>query len=72
MLLSRQAVAVLVQMWPISERPGLVFPSPYCSTKQLSENTFNSAMVSMGYKYLATAFGPCSLPWRMRQAGAPM
>lgn len=55
--LSRQAVAVLQQMRPISERLELVFPSPFYSTKPLSENTFNSAMARMGYKYLATAHG---------------
>jgi len=42
--LSRQAVAVQEQMWPISERLGLVCPSPYYS----SENTFHSAMARMG------------------------
>lgn len=48
---------MLEQMWPISERLGLFFPSPYYSTKPLGENTFNSAMARMGYKYLATAHG---------------
>lgn len=57
MALWRQVVAVLQQMRPISERLELVFPSPYYSTKPLSENTFNSAMARMGYKYLATAHG---------------
>lgn len=55
--LSRQAVALLEYMRPITERLELVFPSPYYSTKPLSENTFNSAMARMGYKYLATAHG---------------
>ncbi|CUA97540.1 Phage integrase family [Comamonas thiooxydans] len=41
----------------ISERLELVVPSPFYSTKPLSENTFNSAMARMGYKYLATAHG---------------
>ncbi|WP_043005682.1 tyrosine-type recombinase/integrase [Comamonas testosteroni] len=48
---------VLQQMRPISERLELVVPSPFYSTKPLSENTFNSAMARMGYKYLATAHG---------------
>ncbi|MDL5036355.1 tyrosine-type recombinase/integrase [Comamonas resistens] len=50
-------MAVLQQMRPISERLELVFPSPFYSTKPLSENTFNSVMARMGYKYLATAHG---------------
>ncbi len=48
---------MLQQMRLISERLELVVPSPFYSTKPLSENTFNSAMARMGYKYLATAHG---------------
>jgi len=55
--LSTQAVAVLGSMMPFSGHRELVFPSPFYPTKPLSENTFNSAMARMGYKYLATAHG---------------
>lgn len=55
--LSNQAVAVLTSMRPLSGHRELVFPSPFYPTKSLSENTFNSAMARMGYKYLATAHG---------------
>lgn len=55
--LSAQAVAVVEAMKPLSGRRELVFPSPFYPSKPLSENTFNSAMARMGYKYLATAHG---------------
>ena len=59
--LSIQAVAVLEAMKPLSGHRELVFPSPFYPSKPLSENTFNSAMARMGYKYLATAHGFRSL-----------
>lgn len=59
--LSRQALAVLETMKPISGDSELVFPSPSYRTKPLSENTFNSAMARMGYKNIATAHGFRSL-----------
>ncbi|BEP58683.1 tyrosine-type recombinase/integrase [Variovorax sp. V118] len=55
--LSAQAVAVVEAMKPLSSHRELVFPSPFYPSKPLSENTFNSAMARMGYKYLATAHG---------------
>jgi len=55
--LSAQAVAVVESMKPLSSHRELVFPSPFYPSKPLSENTFNSAMARMGYKYLATAHG---------------
>lgn len=44
-------------MKPLSGDRQLVFPSPFYPSKPLSENTFNSAMARMGYKYSATAHG---------------
>lgn len=55
--LSTQAAAVVEAMRPLSGNRELVFPSPFYPSKPLSENTFNSAMARMGYKYLATAHG---------------
>lgn len=59
--LSRQALAVLENMKPISGMDPLIFPSPFYPGKALSENTLNSAMSRMGYKGLATAHGFRSL-----------
>lgn len=59
--LSRQALAVLESMRPISGDSELVFPSPSYRSKPLSENTFNRAMARMGYKNIATAHGFRSL-----------
>ncbi|GKS74221.1 tyrosine-type recombinase/integrase [Acidovorax sp. SUPP950] len=55
--LSRQALEVLDRMDGISGGRELVFPCPYCPSKPLSENTFNSALARMGYKSIATAHG---------------
>ena len=55
--LSRQALAVLSTMRPLSGDRELVFPSPFYPSKSLSENTFNSALARMGYKGTATAHG---------------
>ena len=55
--LSPPAVAAVEAMKPLSGDRDLVFPSPFYPSKPLSENTFNSAMARMGYKYLATAHG---------------
>ena len=55
--LSRQALEVLEAMQPLSGHRELAFPSPTYPSKPLSENTFNSAMARMGYKYSATAHG---------------
>lgn len=55
--LSRQAREVLETMQPLSGHRELVFPSPTYPSKPLSENTFNSALARMGYKYSATAHG---------------
>jgi len=59
--LSTQAVDVLRQMHTLSGGGALVFPSPVYRSKCLSENTFNSALARMGYKYTATAHGFRSL-----------
>jgi integrase len=55
--LSRQACEVLRIMQRLSGGRELVFPSPVYPSKSLSENTFNSALASMGYKGEATAHG---------------
>ena len=55
--LSRQALEVLRTMQPLSGGRELAFPSPVYASRPLSENTFNSAMARMGYKYEATAHG---------------
>jgi integrase len=47
--LSRQAVAVLKDIWPLSEYGGLVFPSIRSNRRPLSENAFNSALRRMGF-----------------------
>lgn len=48
--LSRQAIAVLEDIWPLSEYGELVFPSIRSNRKPLSENAFNSALRRMGYE----------------------
>lgn len=55
--LSRQALAVIEEMRPLSAAGELMFPSPFYPTKSLSENTLNSALARMGYKGYATAHG---------------
>jgi len=55
--LARQALEVLCTMQTLSGERELVFPSPVYPSRPLSENTFNSAMARMGYKYQATAHG---------------
>lgn len=55
--LSTQALEVLRTMQTFSSGRELVFPSPYYTSKPLSENTFNSALARMGYKNTATAHG---------------
>jgi integrase len=47
--LSRQAVIVVQDIWPLSEHAELVFPSIRTNRKALSENAMNSAMRRMGY-----------------------
>jgi integrase len=56
--LSRQAVAVLKDIWPLSDHGELIFPSIRSNRKPLSENAFNSALRRMGYsKDEVTAHG---------------
>jgi integrase len=55
--LSKQALAVLDELRPLSGHRKLVFPSPFYPGKPLSENTLNSALARMGYKGMATAHG---------------
>ena len=47
--LSKQALAALVDIWPMSEHCELVFPSIRSNERPLSENAFNSALRRMGY-----------------------
>ena len=47
--LSRQALAALVDIWPMSEHCELIFPSIRSNQRPLSENAFNSALRRMGY-----------------------
>jgi integrase len=47
--LSRQALAVLRDIWDASEGDALVFPSIRSTRKPLSENAMNSALRRMGY-----------------------
>jgi integrase len=55
--LSKQAIAAIEAMRPLSGGGVLVFPSPFYPGKSLSENTLNSALARMGYKGIATAHG---------------
>ncbi|MGH6671907.1 MAG: tyrosine-type recombinase/integrase [Xanthobacteraceae bacterium] len=47
--LSRQAVAVLRDIWHLGDEGGLVFPSIRSVIRPLSENAMNSALRRMGY-----------------------
>jgi integrase len=56
--LSKQAVAILRDIWPLSDNSELVFPSIRSAKKPLSENAMNSALRRMGYtKDEVTAHG---------------
>jgi len=56
--LSRQAVAVLKDIWPLSDHGDLIFPSVRSNRKALSENAFNASLRRMGYsKEEMTAHG---------------
>ena len=56
--LSRQALDVLREVWPLSDHGELVFPSIRSNRRPLSENAFNSALRRMGYsKEEVTAHG---------------
>jgi integrase len=48
--LSRQALAILREIWPLSEGGGLVLPSVRSPVKPLSENAITSALRRMGYR----------------------
>ncbi|QPC94815.1 integrase arm-type DNA-binding domain-containing protein [Mesorhizobium sp. INR15] len=48
--LSKQALRVLGEVWPLSERGGLVFPSIRSTKRPLSENAMNAALRRMGYR----------------------
>lgn len=47
--LSRQALELIHDVWPYSERGDLVFPSIRSPLQRLSENAFNAAIRRMGY-----------------------
>lgn len=56
--LSKQALRVLEEVWPLSEHGGLVFPSIRSTRRPLSENAMNAALRRMGYgKDEVTAHG---------------
>ncbi len=56
--LSKQALRVLEEVWPLSEHSGLVFPSIRSTKRPLSENAMNAALRRMGYsKDEVTAHG---------------
>ena len=56
--LSRQALEVLKNIWPLSEGSTLVFPSVRTKQRPLSNNAFNSSLRRMGYtKEEVTAHG---------------
>jgi integrase len=55
--LSRQAVAVLREMKPISQNSKLVFPSQHKPSGTMSENTILYALYRMGYHSRATGHG---------------
>lgn len=56
--LSRQALAVIRDMWNLTQGNGLLLPSIRSVKKPLSENAFNSALRRMGYaKTEMTAHG---------------
>lgn len=56
--LSKQALRVLEEVWPLSEHGGLVFPSIRSTKRPLSENAMNAALRRMGYgKDEVTAHG---------------
>ncbi len=59
--LSRQALAVIDGLRPLTGHRELVFPSPYATGQMLSENTLNSALTAMGYKGRHSAHGFRSL-----------
>lgn len=47
--LSRQTIAVLQDIWPVSELSELIFPAIRSLQKPLSDNAFNYALRSLGY-----------------------
>jgi len=56
--LSKQALHVLGEVWPLSENGDLVFPSIRSNKRPLSENAMNAALRRMGYgKDEVTAHG---------------
>ena len=55
--LSRQALAVLEELAPLTERHALVFPGSRTVTKSISENTMTYALYRIGFKSRATPHG---------------
>jgi integrase len=47
--LSRQALAILREVWPLTREDNLVFPSIRSIRRPLSENAFNSVLRRLGY-----------------------
>ncbi len=48
--LPKQALAIIEEVWPLSEGAELVFPSIRSRHRPVSENAFNSALRRMGYE----------------------
>ena len=55
--LSKQALAVLAELQPLTGSSELVFPNRSSLTRCMSENTLLSAMYRMGYHSKATVHG---------------
>ncbi len=55
--LSRQALALLVTLQPLTERDALLFPAMTDHAKPISENTLSYAIGRMGYQVVATPHG---------------
>jgi integrase len=55
--LSRQAIALLAELRPLTGRGALLFPAMTDHQKPMSENTLGYALGRMGYKNVATAHG---------------
>ncbi|WP_256210780.1 site-specific integrase [Sphingomonas sp. OV641] len=55
--LSRQAIAIIESMRPISGIADYVFPAFHSRTRPISENTVNQALRRLGYQGVMTAHG---------------
>ncbi len=55
--LSRQAIAILKDIRPLTGQSRYVFPSERTLERPMSENTVNGALIRLGYKHEQTAHG---------------